>query len=545
MASPGSASPTPKVPIGNRAADYVEKMLSTDHHIFTEDFPATAENVDSVVAELRGFAGCYHQPTNSFSLDKIADWVIRNLEKFRQAQMSGAPTDHIGASPLLDAVEGPPSAEGSGPGGSPAKGPEGTLSNPRTIHAPPVRPPSGGAPRPQGTAPGGRAGSGSTTRRVPSGRSGAASPPGASSRRSLPASTRPPSEKTERRLVDLTKRSHELNREIARLEGEVKLYRESWLMLAHTMGLEVEGEGVAEVVIEGVASLETAMEDTSQERDELLKRVHSLENSPPQDLVKILGAFPPVVTKALGPDRVGEDLVGRIERAVEALASKGVLDSRQVGKQRKEFESVEKRLREELGWMTSERERARKERDSADDQKKKAVEKAAASLKMMEQFRQKVAGLEEKLSGLGEGGGPAPAPGKDGSDAASLERDRLWEVLGELVGEVAGRVKELESTQGALEKISGRLQKVSPPEPDDSPGDAPEEAAAETPDPASPGAPDPVMEETPGGNPLLDAEEEDKGRPVGPYEPGAPSPSPGQESTPKDQQTDEVHAERP
>ena len=483
-----------------------------------------------MIRELRNFPGCFDEPTNSFNLDKIADWVIRNLENYRQSQISGAPTASLGENPILDeAVELPP--HGTPPPTRPRAVPssEGTLSNPRTLHAPPVSVP-GGPARPPSTRVPPATPPTTTPRRPQSGRA-----PGASAGSgAFPAASRPPSERTGSRLLELTRRAHELNKEVTRLQGEVKLYQESWVMLAQTMGLPTAGETVAEVVIEGVANLESLLDQTQEERDDLREQVDSLSNAPPQDLVKILESFPTDVIQTLGPDRVGEDLAGRIQRAVEALSAKSALGVGKAAKLRegvekraRELESAEARLREELTWMTAERERARKERDESEVRAKKFEEKSAASLKMLENFRKKVVALEGELV-KARGGEATAAP--EGVTGAAAERDRLWEVLGELVGAVSGTVGQLGEIQAALEKLPHRssVAEGPPPEPEV------KEGAVEQ----------PLLADEPPVGPYASEEEssssEEEGLPSSEEE--GSSSSEEEEVSSQDKQADEIHA---
>ncbi|MCZ6603114.1 MAG: hypothetical protein O6952_08910, partial [Planctomycetota bacterium] len=155
MANPPSPTPpTPKVPIGNRAADYVLKMLANDHHIFTDDFPPTTGNVASVVGELKGSSGCYHPETNTFNLDKIADWIIRHLENFRQGQISRSDTVNLGESRALveKALESQPDTEPEKTGQE-AEAPSAPVSTARTIIAPPVVSPTAAETKPDSGAP--------------------------------------------------------------------------------------------------------------------------------------------------------------------------------------------------------------------------------------------------------------------------------------------------------------------------------------------------------------------------------------------------------
>ncbi|MCZ6689756.1 MAG: hypothetical protein O7H41_09145 [Planctomycetota bacterium] len=548
MANP--PSPPPKVPIGNRAADYVLKMLANDHHIFTDDFPPTIDNVASVVGELKGSSGCYHPATNTFNLDKIADWIIRHLENFRQGQISRSDTVNLGESRALVEKALEPQPEKTS---HEKEAPRAPVSTARTIIAPPVLPPSAAKSKPDS---GVAEESGAVPARPkaveqvspptprpkaveqvspptprpqaveqvspPTPRPQAPAPPDPFSSASPQpgAPPRPPSQRTERRLVDMVKKSHDLKKEVTGLEGQVKLYQESWLMLAQTMDLDVKGEDLVEAVVEGVANLVTNLDQSEQDEGELKERIKELASAPrPEDLGPILDVFPPDILDSVGPVSEGESQAERVKKAVGALLGKVVLGSKEANQVREEartrvaeFEAGERRLREEIAHMSAELERARKERDeanagskkdefaqmtvelerarkerdeaNAESKKdefaqmtvklesarkerdeanagsKKSEEKSVASLRMVEKFQSKVAELEAQLA---EAGKEMSEGSSNGSRAREKEHDHLWDVLGELVGKITGKLKELEAIQGGLEQVSRRSPEGAAP----------------------------------------------------------------------------------
>ncbi|MCZ6602433.1 MAG: hypothetical protein O6952_05450, partial [Planctomycetota bacterium] len=325
------------------------------------------------------------------------------------------------------------------------------------------------------------------------------------------APPRPPSQRTERRLVDMVKKSHDLKKEVMALEGQVKLYRESWLMLAQTMDLDVKGKEIVESVVEGVANLVTNLDQSEQDEAELKERIQELASAPPpENLGPILDVFPPDILDSIGSVSEGESQAERVKKAVGALLGKVVLGSKEANQVREEaktreseFEVSERRLREEGAHLAAELDRARKERDEANAESKKdefaqvtselekarkerdvanaeskkdefaqmmvklesarkerdeanagskkSKEKSVASLRMVEKFQSKVVELEAQIAEVGK---EVSEGSSNGRKAREREHDHLWDVLGELVGEITGRLKELEAIQGGLEQVS-------------------------------------------------------------------------------------------
>ena len=78
-------NPNPGIlPRGYKPREYIIDYLPTDKHIFSSEFPASEENVDALVLELQRYPECYHQETDSFNLDKIGEWISKNINSFRE-----------------------------------------------------------------------------------------------------------------------------------------------------------------------------------------------------------------------------------------------------------------------------------------------------------------------------------------------------------------------------------------------------------------------------------------------------------------------------
>ena len=78
-------NPNPGIlPRGYKPREYIRNYLPKDSHIFSSEFPASEENVDALVLELQRYPECYHQETDSFNLDKIGEWISKNINSFRE-----------------------------------------------------------------------------------------------------------------------------------------------------------------------------------------------------------------------------------------------------------------------------------------------------------------------------------------------------------------------------------------------------------------------------------------------------------------------------
>ena len=75
--------------------------LRHDTSIFHDSFPATEENVRRVILELERFPGCQVPGTETFNVDKVAEWVRINAAPFAERMepppfLDGPPPDDDG-----------------------------------------------------------------------------------------------------------------------------------------------------------------------------------------------------------------------------------------------------------------------------------------------------------------------------------------------------------------------------------------------------------------------------------------------------------------
>lgn len=64
--------------------DVLINWLRFDTSIFHDSFPASESNVRRVILELERFPGCYVRTTDSFMVDKVAEWVRINAAPFAE-----------------------------------------------------------------------------------------------------------------------------------------------------------------------------------------------------------------------------------------------------------------------------------------------------------------------------------------------------------------------------------------------------------------------------------------------------------------------------
>lgn len=103
--SPGPGGKTRK----GLVRDVLINWLRFDTSIFHDSFPATEGNVRRVIHELERFPGCYVKGTDSFNVDKVAEWVRINAAPF---------AERMEPPPFID-TPAPDDGEGVAPPGEP------------------------------------------------------------------------------------------------------------------------------------------------------------------------------------------------------------------------------------------------------------------------------------------------------------------------------------------------------------------------------------------------------------------------------------------
>ena len=82
--------------------DVLINWLRFDTSIFHDSFPATESNVRRVILELERFPGCYVAGDDSFTVDKVAEWVRINAAPFAERM---EPPPFINTPPPMSAKE--------------------------------------------------------------------------------------------------------------------------------------------------------------------------------------------------------------------------------------------------------------------------------------------------------------------------------------------------------------------------------------------------------------------------------------------------------
>ena len=77
-------SPAPRKARKGLARKVLINWLRYDTSIFHDSFPATESNVRRVILELERFTGCYVTNTDTFNVDKVAEWVRINAAPFAE-----------------------------------------------------------------------------------------------------------------------------------------------------------------------------------------------------------------------------------------------------------------------------------------------------------------------------------------------------------------------------------------------------------------------------------------------------------------------------
>ncbi len=396
-------------------------MLAKDHHVFTPSFPANKSNLNDILDALKTYPKCFDAKSNSYSLDKIAEWVIRKLEAFRQARIAGKPTAE--PSPLDEETQYVvPEVEAMR---ARLRSEEAEVG-PATERMKAIR-----IPRDD-----------ETTTDLPQSITGA--PPG------VPVSTGPlpadedeyptfqgllAAEKAEYRIIELTRQNHKLNKQNSRIEGELRLLTDSISMLASTLGIEYKDTESLDSFVERVAGI-SAVE---------------------QNLADVIGAFPPDVLETLEPGWADKDILTTLRRAVSALlerTNRGVRDvssaREDAAKIERKWEDAEQDLTVQRLQLLAENEELRTQMQDAEGDltqartEQREVEAIADQRALSSQG--KIAEVQEKYEHLNMN----YLLLESDIERVKLERDKAIGMIEESKGELDARVRQLEGLRERL-----------------------------------------------------------------------------------------------